>query len=206
MLQRLIEGDGFGIFALCDHGEPRTLFGHRRIREQPPWGGVSVLRESVPLDDTATGYACQLLRALNWHGVAMVEFKRERSTGISYLMEVNARFWGSLQLAIDAGANFPLQAARLWLGQSLDPQPPYRVGIRSRWLLGDVDHLLLRLFDKRSRTPDATALPSLLIDFFSFFRRDTRYEVERWTDRGPSIHEVRKYVSALIESVSGSAR
>ena len=134
MLQRLIEGEGFWHVALCDHGEPLTLFGHRRIREQPPWGGVSVLRESVPLDDAASGYARQLLRALNWHGVAMVEFKRERATGIPYLIETNARFWGSLQLASDAGANFPLQAARLWLGQPAEPQSPYRVGIRSRWL------------------------------------------------------------------------
>jgi hypothetical protein len=77
MIQRVVEGDGVGLFALCDRGEPRLLFAHRRLREKPPWGGVSVLREAVAIDPVAADYATRLLRALCWHGVAMVEFKRE---------------------------------------------------------------------------------------------------------------------------------
>jgi hypothetical protein len=53
-------------------------------------------------------------------------------------MEVNGRFWTSLQLAIDAGVDFP----RLWLallqGQCVEPAPTYTVGVTARWLWGDV--------------------------------------------------------------------
>ena len=38
----------------------------------------------------------------------MVEFRIEHGTGEAYLMEVNGRIWGSLQLAIDAGVNLPI--------------------------------------------------------------------------------------------------
>ncbi|MCK7577967.1 MAG: ATP-grasp domain-containing protein [Chromatiales bacterium] len=50
--------------------------------------------------------AKKLLDAVSWHGVAMVEF-RVTLEGKPYLMEINTRFWGSLQLAIDAGVDFP---------------------------------------------------------------------------------------------------
>ena len=53
----------------------------------------------------------ELLDELNWHGVAMVEFKVTED-GTPYLMEINTRFWGSLQLAIDAGVDFPYNYSR----------------------------------------------------------------------------------------------
>ena len=40
---------GVGVFALYDHGKPVGFFAHRRIREKPPSGGVSVLSESILL-------------------------------------------------------------------------------------------------------------------------------------------------------------
>ena len=206
MIQRVVDGDGIGVFALCEHGETRMLFAHRRLREKPPSGGVSVLREAVPLDPVATEYASRLLRGLKWHGVAMVEFKRDRLTNVPYLMEINARFWGSLQLAIDAGLNFPLQAVRLWLGEKVLPQTSYQVGVRSRWLLGDLDHLLLRLSSRGAPPPDAPSIPRLLMDFCRFFRTDTRYEIESWRDPGPSLHEVSLYARDFFRSFARAGR
>ena len=137
MLQREIAGHGLGLFALCDQGELKIVFAHRRLREKPPWGGVSVLREAIEAEPAALEYAERLLRSLRWHGVAMVEFKKEASTGVLHLMEINARFWGSLQLAIDAGVNFPVHLVRLYLGGEVPSRPSYTIGQRSRWLLGD---------------------------------------------------------------------
>lgn len=203
-IQRVVEGEGVGIFALCDRGETRILFAHARLREKPPWGGVSVLREATPVDPVAARYASTLLSALRWHGVAMVEFKRDRNTGIPQLMEINGRFWGSLQLAIDAGVNFPLHAVQLWLGQPVPTQTAYHEGIRSRWLLGDVDHLLARLSGRGPVPPGSPTVPALLVDFCRFFRRDTRYEIESWRDPGPSMHEIAAYVADLFHAISSS--
>jgi predicted ATP-grasp superfamily ATP-dependent carboligase len=202
LIQEVIFGEGLGVFALCEHGAPRIRFAHRRLREKPPWGGVSVLRESAALEQEAAEYASRLLSALGWHGVAMVEFKRDLVTRVPYLMEVNARFWGSLQLAVDAGVNFPLEAVRLWLGKPVGSQPEYRVGVRSRWLLGDLDHLLLRLTANGSVPMPSTPLRELLMDFVMFLRRDTKYEVESWRDPGPSLEELRAYLRDLLRSSS----
>lgn len=64
-------------------------------------------RESVVADPALVERSRRLLARLNWQGVAMVEYKIDASTGMPYLMEINGRFWGSLQLAIDAGVDFP---------------------------------------------------------------------------------------------------
>ena len=68
---------------------------------------MSVYRESVAADPDLVRRSRALLDAFGWCGVAMVEYKLDERTGTPYLMEVNGRFWGSLQLAIDAGVDFP---------------------------------------------------------------------------------------------------
>ena len=70
-------------------------------------------------------------------------------------MEVNGRFWGSLELAVDAGVDFPFLAFQLARGIRPDAPPEYQPGVKNRWILGDLDHLLLRLF----RSADALNLP-----------------------------------------------
>ena len=138
LLQERIEGPGLGAFMCYSRGRPIAEFGHRRLREKPPTGGVSVLCESVALTDDARRYSCALLEELGWQGVAMVEFKQDCRDGQPKLMEINGRFWGSLQLAIDAGVDFP-SILLTTLNDDASPQPlsSYRVGVKSRWLWGD---------------------------------------------------------------------
>ena len=142
LVQRRVEGTGVGVFLLPGPGGP-MVFAHRRLRERPPTGGVSTLRESIPADPDLVARATALLADLGWTGLAMVECKVDRE-GRPWLMEVNARFWGSLQLAVDAGADFPARLARQLEGADPGPAPAYRAGVRSRWWWGDVDHLLAR--------------------------------------------------------------
>jgi len=206
MVQRQIHGEGQGVFALCERGEPKVLFGHRRLREKPPWGGVSVLRESIPIDPIMKDYSTRLLKRLQWHGVAMVEFKKEVNTGTPYLMEINGRFWGSLQLAIDSGVDFPLLLVQLYNGDTIEPSEDYRVGIRSRWLLGDIDHLLTRL---SKPTRDGMTPPSFaefIWDFLKIYQKDMYYEVESWDDPGPSLYEVKRYLSDGVKGLLKSPR
>src|ERR1700752_1839533 len=94
LLQRRVAGAGEGFFALRWRGRTVAMFAHRRLREKPPSGGVSVYRESIPLDEQLAGPGMRLLDALNWQGVAMIECKRDAKTGAYVVMEINGRFWG----------------------------------------------------------------------------------------------------------------
>lgn len=192
LVQQRIIGPGIGIFLLIWDGKVLATFAHRRLREKPPSGGVSVYSESVAPDAELVERSRQLLEQMHWRGVAMVEFKREASTGTAYLMEVNGRFWGSLQLAIDAGVDFP---ALLVAAASGEPRPAttdYRVGSRSRWWWGDVDHLLARW----RRDAASLALPAgapsrwrATLDFLTFWHPHDHNEVFRLRDPRPFFRE-----------------
>ena len=190
LAQERIVGPGVGVFVLIRNGKLRAAFSHTRIREKPPSGGVSVLRESAPLDPELLQRCLALLRRFQWEGVAMVECKLSEASGIPYIMEINGRFWGSLQLPIDAGVDFP----RLLLEEngSEHPVTSYEVGVRSRWEWGDVDHLLARL----RRTPEELALPvgsagraRAALDFVRAFAPRNRPEVLRLSDPRPFLRE-----------------
>src|SRR5207249_2900067 len=111
-----------------------------RVHEVPLTGGGSSYRRSVPPPALMLAAARTLLEALEWHGVAMVEFKREPD-GRFCLMEVNPRLWGSLALAIDAGVNFPLGLWRIAAGEPHLPQPAYREKYFTRHLPKDLEWL-----------------------------------------------------------------
>lgn len=192
MLQEFIPGSGAGLFALYNKGDPIAFFSHKRLREKPPQGGVSVLSESVPLNASLLEPAKRLLSHAHWHGVAMVEF-RITPEGTPYLMEVNTRFWGSLQLAIDAGVDFPKMLYQITLGETLTPLNQYSIGVKLRWLLGDLDSLYLVL---KSRRYSLTYKISRIFNFLSPSLR-TRHEVNRWGDLGPALTELRQYFKNL---------
>jgi predicted ATP-grasp superfamily ATP-dependent carboligase len=198
LIQERIVGPGMGIFVLCDRGSVRASFAHRRLREKPPSGGVSVLCQSMPVDPALVDQAAVLLGPLRWHGVAMLEYKQDRNSGTLFLMEVNGRFWGSLQLAVDAGVDFPHLCCQLALQRPFDSPSDYTIGLRSRWLLGDFDHLFLRLcHPPRDLPADAPSKLRSLIEFSKPWRRRLRHEIFRRDDARPAWHELREYVKAL---------
>jgi protein-tyrosine-phosphatase/predicted ATP-grasp superfamily ATP-dependent carboligase len=138
--QQYVPGKGLGLEMLFQHGKPQWVFLHERVHELPLTGGGSSYRKSLALRDDLVQSATLLLSALEWHGVAMVEFKVAPS-GEAYLMEINPRLWGSLALAIDCGVDFPVGLLRLATGQPIPPQPKYRIGYYTRNLYRDIEWL-----------------------------------------------------------------
>jgi len=134
LIQEYCPGEGHGVELLMDRGRLLAAFQHRRLHEVPVTGGASSLRESVALDPVLLDHSVRLLAALQWTGLAMVEFKVAAAG--PQLMEVNGRVWGSLPLAVRSGMDFPARLADLYLNPSpADLTPPataYVIGTRSR--------------------------------------------------------------------------
>jgi predicted ATP-grasp superfamily ATP-dependent carboligase len=200
LVQARVEGPGLGVFLLRWGGEVLASFAHRRIREKPPSGGVSVCCESVPAPDILLAQSASLLKALDWTGVAMIEYKHDTRSGRSYLMEINPRFWGSLQLAIDAGVDFPWYLVQVALGQRIEPVRRWRVGIRSRWCWGEVDHLIARLRHSRADLDlpgDAPGLFRTALSVLNPWRPGQHSDVFRISDPLPALRETIAWVRAL---------
>lgn len=194
LLQEKVEGAGYGIFALYDQGRVICHFGHKRIREKPPLGGVSVLRESVALNDDMLLVADKILNTVQWHGPAMVEFKYNEQNKQYHLMEINGRFWGSLQLAIDAGVDFP------WL--LLNPQniENYKRGIKLRWFLGDLDHHLALA----KTTSGLFKKLKTILNFLIYREPNINLEVFRSEDMRPFLCELVIYLQDIFNTLRSS--
>jgi predicted ATP-grasp superfamily ATP-dependent carboligase len=141
VIQEYLVGTSYGFSALFDHGVEKAFFMHRRVREYPVTGGASTVAESF-YDERLRDHGLKLLRALGWHGVAMAEFIYDERDGEYKLIEINPKFWGSLDLAVAAGVDFPLLATRLALGHDLPDGVGYEVGLRFQWFFDDVLHVL----------------------------------------------------------------
>ena len=190
MIQSYIEGEGQGLFALYSKGKAICHFSHRRLREKPPGGGVSVLSESKNIDPKMQQVSDKLLSHVEWEGVAMVEFKVS-ANGTPYLMEINPRFWGSLQLAIDSGVDFPYLLYKIYNNEPVEKVPDFKKGQKLRWLLGDVDRLYIVL-----KSPSSIYSPvQKLIEIIKFLlpRLQTKHEINRLKDFGPFKFELRNY-------------
>jgi predicted ATP-grasp superfamily ATP-dependent carboligase len=194
LLQEFVPGDEYGIEYLFHKGAPLRMCAHRRIRSLSPSGGAAVVKETLaaedPLAEIMDKHSQAILLALDWEGVAMVEWKHDERNGTLRLMELNGRFWGSLPLASYAGANFPAAFARLAMGEDIPRALLWREGVRSRHTLGDVRHLLSVLF---ARDPmRGIRYPSRLRAVWDFFSGlfSAKDDVWRMSDLGPGLWEL----------------
>lgn len=145
LVQSYCPGRGLGQMFLMRDGAALLRFQHRRLHEWPPEGGTSTLCESVALDrhPALMAKSEELLRHVGWQGPAMVEYRHDPATDRTALMEINGRFWGSLPLASHAGARFALGTYyALGLERPPPPAPPYRAGLRCRYMIPETRRLL----------------------------------------------------------------
>jgi predicted ATP-grasp superfamily ATP-dependent carboligase len=142
MIQEYVPGHNISVAGLVDHGVPRVACCIKVYRAMPVTGGNSVLRESISLEPFPTRCSFSLLKALQWHGVAEVEFRIDSRDNLPKLTEVNGRFWASMDVAIESGVDFPYLLYRLALGDRIGPIFNYRTGVKYRWLVGDIENLV----------------------------------------------------------------
>lgn len=182
LIQKVVRGHGEALSMLYWGGRSRAVFAHRRIREKPPQGGVSVVSESIPVDPEMRGRLEAILGELRFEGLVMAEFKNDGER--SHFIEFNARPWGSMQLAIDSGVDFPKLLIDCIRGEPPVAPQDYRVGQRLRWLLGDLDHAIA--LARGAETEDhPPGIRSAIRTVTKPLGPQTRFEVLRWSDPKP---------------------
>lgn len=202
LIQEVIPGEGTGLFTLFDQDRHLALFSHRRLLEKPPSGGVSVLSESVAMDERMIDSSQRLLFAVGWQGIAMVEFKRDERDGVAKLMEINGRMWGSLQLAVSSGIDFPALCLNYHLG--VNPASllsDYSVGCRLKWVLGILDHILIRMKSRSAIINLPPGTPSnieIMTELLIPGRYKSFYDVYQRSDIRPFLCELKNYVQHLV--------
>lgn len=167
IVQPWLCGDRQAVSFIYADGRVAAGFAQIAYRTDPPLGGLSVMRESIPLLSDIAEPAEKLVGAIGLEGYSEVEFRRD-ARGTARLMEVNARLSASVEVAVRSGVDFPLLLYQWASGAKLSPPRGYRTGVRMRWLGGDVRWLVKNLAHQREpdAVPPRIAVGRFARDFF----------------------------------------
>lgn len=188
IVQDIIEGRSVGIFAMAEDGKAYGLFSHSRIRDINPTGSGSSLRESRKLLPSEAELAKRIVKHLNWTGPIMLEFM-ENDNGL-YLIEINGRMWGSLQLAIDAGINYPVIWQYILRKNPIPPKYLKRSypKVVLRYLTGDLKRFVYIIKGRPSGyVGPFPTIPQGFIELLSSQPKGTKYELLRIDDPLPFV-------------------
>jgi len=143
-------GERIDICLLYDkNSELKASFAQKELRHFPIEMGPSTLQESIYMPDLVKD-CDNLMRSLNWVGVAEFEFMFDSRDQTYKFMEVNPRFWNSLHAATLAGVDFSYLLYKISMNENVDNVNNYKLGVKCRWLLpGDILHFLAN--PKRSK-------------------------------------------------------
>ena len=148
IIQEFIEGPIHDVVGLFNDGEPLAIMSQKRVLTYPIDGGTGSVNETT-YEPRIIEYACRLMKAAGWTGPAMCEFKK-RGENDYFLLEVNPKFWGTLDLAISSGLDVPTMTANLFFNGNVKPIKEYNVGLLYRWSLSDEIKSLLQ-YTSRSK-------------------------------------------------------
>jgi predicted ATP-grasp superfamily ATP-dependent carboligase len=185
--QQLATGSREGVSLFIVNGELLGYCGCAALRTTPPLGGVSAMRQSIPVSEELLNSAVSLATTIGVEGPSEVEFRRDAS-GRPLLMEINARLAGTLENAIHSGVNFPWMIWQWGTGQPIEPVKSYRTGVRTRWLAGDMRWLWDGVM--MAGRPDSVPLSRGLVTFGSEFFRTRHYDFVDIRDMRPAFAEV----------------
>lgn len=143
----------------------------------------------------------KLCKKLNYTGIGMFEFKFNETIQEWILIEVNARFWGSLPLAIYAGVDFPKLYAQVLLGLKAQNKLTYKIPAYGRSLSSDIYDMKNEfdvLRDKAGlKTASAKAIKRL-ISFGNILLGREKIDSFSWKDSGPFGSEVYQLIEGKV--------
>ena len=108
LLQDYVEGYDVDCSVLCKNGEILTytiqkpnLFGSSKFAPQLAF---EFIEGDLLLDGVK-----KLMKSLDWSGVAHLDMRYDKNTNDYKVIEVNPRYWGSVEASVSTGVNFPYQ-------------------------------------------------------------------------------------------------
>ncbi len=204
LIQEYRKGVGLGQFFLIHDGQVLQRFQHQRIHEWPPEGGYSTVCRSLSQAEhqELSRLSEALLKALDWEGVAMVEYRYDEATKQAVMMEINGRFWGSFPLAYHANAGFAWRLYQAGVyGRGL-PESQVTPGLECRFMVPETKRLLRVLLQPskiKDRSYHKTPLGDLGRYLLSFVNPKTRYFVFMLTDAKPFFRDVKGMMTGVIK-------
>ncbi|WP_026377136.1 ATP-grasp domain-containing protein [Aestuariibacter salexigens] len=204
LIEEFFTGIGEGVSVFATKGKIQYIFAHKRVNE-PRSGGGSSYRKAIAVDPSMAEACEKMCNATSFDGVGMFEFRRNPETHKWILVEVNARFWGSLPLAVHAGIDFPRCYAEYLLGEFNDlpdPVSSYNKKALARSLTNDLYDMraeMQAIAVERNSLVSYAYVTKRLLSLLNVFLNEKVDSYDR-DDKAPFKEEYKQFLDSAILS------
>jgi len=165
ILQQYISGDIFDVGGFGIEGEIYCAIPQRRTVTLPLRGGVAAVNDIYD-DQELIEIASTIINKAKWTGPFQAEFRHDPKSNKYYLLEINAKMWGSTPLSLKSNSNLLEIALNTAVGHKVEKNLNYKNELRYRWIC--------------SQELRAISMGSImdLKDFFSRFCKKSYYDID----------------------------
>ncbi len=147
LIQEIIPGDGRTQYSSCllfKDGRALASMEALRWRQHPPeFGRAATYVESIDHPEVRE-MSIRFLKAMNYYGLAEIEFKRDARDGKFKLLDVNVRTWGFHALGEVAGVDFSYLLYADQVGESI-PESHGKAGVGWMRMITDFPYSMMGL-------------------------------------------------------------
>jgi predicted ATP-grasp superfamily ATP-dependent carboligase len=177
IIQQLIEGDLVDACTFSVEGEAKAILCQKRLFTAWITGGGGFVNQTIEAPKLAE-YARRLLSHFSWSGHLEMDWIYDAAADEYYIIEINPKYWGTTQLTIDAGFDFPAMSVQWMEGEEIPVQEHYHTGLVYRWLEEEMDTILIH-------GKGLSGLKLWLGFVGRFLRLGTHYNVYGFSDSRP---------------------
>jgi hypothetical protein len=181
LLQPRHSGELTALSGVVYEGTIRAAVAQRCLRLWPLRAGTTCWGVTVEPDACRLKALAQIVA--DHEGIFQAQFVGP------YLVDINPRVYGSLPLAVAAGANLPAIYCALLQGHHV-PWTAGRAGVTYRWIEGDLRHVVAAVRDRRMSWSTAARLLRP--------HRGTAHSVMQWSDPRPQWLRTRFALKELL--------
>lgn len=199
MMQDYAYGDHVQFCCFFEDGKAHSFFQDKGVRMNPLSGGVGTRLETIPTVPVLRDMSLRLFEAMDWDGIGQAQFKGPGPDGTYRFIEVSVRLPASVGSAVTAGVDYPWMQFCRFSGRPVEPAPPHRIGVATRWVRGDTLSVVGHLLGQTPNSADPLpSKPAVLRDYLvDFIRPGLRNYIFDWRDPLAGLPEVIQTFSDL---------
>lgn len=135
VIQQYIAGHVYDVGGFSINGDIYYHVPQRRTVTLPLRGGVAAVNDICD-DPILLDKAKKIMKISGWTGPFQIEFRQDPSTGIYYIIEINAKMWGSSPLSLKANPDLLKIALDVAVNKKPERSLQFKKNLRYRWLFG----------------------------------------------------------------------
>ena len=156
VIQEEIPGGTDLVYSFCSFFKDKELLGiwtGRKVREHPVCFGTATFAESIFVPEIVE-LGSKLLSAMNYYGISEIEFKKDPRDNKFKLIEMNARTWLWVSLAMRAGVDFPYMLYRDMMGEHNTPVTSFRENVKWMHFYTDLGFMIREVLKNNMKIGD----------------------------------------------------